>query len=114
MGAARRRRRSERTALEAAIRELSEETSINLASSALQAAYLSLPMVFSDPARDLRSHIITHVHRFVLLAGIDVVVSAADDDAKEAAWFTDFNGLASYADHHQLIAEMASGASAAS
>ncbi|MDI6025607.1 NUDIX domain-containing protein [Corticibacterium sp. UT-5YL-CI-8] len=99
--------------LEAAMRELSEETTINLAPADLRAAYRGPAVVFSDPERDPRSHIITHVHRFELPAGIDVVISAADD-AKEVAWSSDFEGLALYADHRQIIVEMASRASAAS
>ncbi|WP_269140815.1 hypothetical protein [Oryzicola mucosus] len=41
------------------------------------------------------------------------MVSAADD-TKEAAWFSDFDGLDFYADHRQIVTAMGSGASAAS
>ncbi|MDI6025252.1 NUDIX domain-containing protein [Corticibacterium sp. UT-5YL-CI-8] len=99
--------------LDAAIRELTEETTINMSPADLRIAYRDPTVVFSDPTRDPRSHIITHVHRFELPAKIEVEVRAADD-AKEAAWFTDVGPLEFYADHRQIVSAMESGASAAS
>ena len=91
--------------LDAAIRELSEETSINLSEDMLRVAFRGPATVFSDPARDPRSHIITHVHRFVLPSDVEVRVTAADD-AKEARWVDGLSGLAFYADHRSIIDSM--------
>lgn len=91
--------------LDAAIRELFEETSISLGADALRAAFLGPATVFSDPARDPRSHVITHVHHFVLPSDADMRVAAADD-AKEARWVGDVSGFVFYADHRSIIESM--------
>jgi bifunctional NMN adenylyltransferase/nudix hydrolase len=67
--------------LEAAVRELQEETSIGLLSSTLTNALVAVK-VFDHPRRSLRGRTITHAHFFDLKMDNLPEVQAADDAAR--------------------------------
>lgn len=79
---------------EAAIRELKEETN-------LKAKTIYPVGNFSEPKRDPRGHVISHVFKVIDFAG----EAKAADDAKEVEWFdlTDLPKLAF--DHKKIIKE---------
>jgi bifunctional NMN adenylyltransferase/nudix hydrolase len=88
-----------------AIRELKEETKINVARPILENS-LKKSKVFDDPIRDMRGRTITHVHIFDLNLK-EIPEIKADDDAKEVMWLS-FNEIDNiqdkfYADHYQII-----------
>ena len=95
------------TLLAASLRELQEETSLNLE----EYNYTILGGFTADePDRDPRSHIITFVHVFTLLDEPALPKIEAGSDAKDAVW-VDAQLLTSiidnssfYSDHQQLIA----------
>ncbi|TFZ04332.1 NUDIX domain-containing protein [Ramlibacter rhizophilus] len=70
--------------LEAALRELLEETRIELSPAALRAS-LRAVQVFDDPRRSQRGRVITHAHFFDLGESSPPAVQGGDD-AASAAW----------------------------
>jgi bifunctional NMN adenylyltransferase/nudix hydrolase len=88
-----------------AIRELKEETKIDVARPILENS-LKKVKVFDDPLRDERGRTITHAHVFELNLK-DLPEVKADDDAKEVMWlaFDEIDKLDNqfYADHYQII-----------
>lgn len=75
----------------AAIRELVEETSIDLPPAVLNSAFAQEGVVFDHPGRSLRGRTVTHAFKVDLdaidrKAGLPKVHGA--DDASEARWFT--------------------------
>jgi 8-oxo-dGTP diphosphatase len=81
---------------EAALRELKEETSITL-------NHLKQLGAFGKPKRDPRSHVVSIAY----FSYVDTITNAiAQDDAKEAAWFT-IDKLPELAFDHADIIELA-------
>ena len=66
---------------DSAVRELREETGLELAADSSIAV-----RVFDHPLRSLRGRTITHLHRFIVDAGGDRPPVIAGDDAAEALW----------------------------
>jgi bifunctional NMN adenylyltransferase/nudix hydrolase len=88
--------------LDAAVRELWEETSIRLPEPIARAAP---GRVFDAPRRDIRGRTVTHAFLFHLPADAPRPEPRAADDAAHAEW-RDIDGLASerlYSDHFQII-----------
>ncbi|MDR1463258.1 MAG: bifunctional nicotinamide-nucleotide adenylyltransferase/Nudix hydroxylase [Azoarcus sp.] len=71
--------------LQGAIRELKEETGLDVSDAALVDA-LRAVAVFDHPDRSQRGRIITHAHCFDLPSG-DLPAVQGSDDAAEARWF---------------------------
>ena len=98
--------------LDAAIRELKEETNIECSENQLKQAFVK-SKVFDDPYRDPRGRMITHVHLFDLnkicydLTEINV---KAGDDAGSAKWMTgeeiDENKKNFSGDQYRIICNM--------
>jgi bifunctional NMN adenylyltransferase/nudix hydrolase len=88
-----------------AIRELKEETKIDVARPILENS-LKKVKIFDDPIRDPRGRYITHVHVFDLNIK-DLPAVKADDDAKEVRWlpFSEIDNLQNkfFIDHYQII-----------
>jgi 8-oxo-dGTP diphosphatase len=82
------------TAEHAAARELKEETG-------LVALDLSLIGVYSDPHRDPRGHVVSVAYR-IAVAGHDL---RAGDDAADAAFVEDWEGLDLAFDHRNIVAD---------
>jgi bifunctional NMN adenylyltransferase/nudix hydrolase len=72
------------TLLDAAVREVREETGLDLAPEAI-AAHLLGSHVFDDPKRSARGRTITHAFHFRFSEG-EVPKVAAADDAEQARW----------------------------
>jgi len=68
-----------------AIRELKEETKIDMAVPVLEHAFKEVH-TFDHPKRSLRGRTITHAHFFKLESGHPLPNIKADDDASEALW----------------------------
>lgn len=75
---------AEEAVLESAIRELAEETGLNVTRTALQRA-LKEVRVFDDPWRSQRGRVLTHAH-FFDLPDDTLPAILAGDDAAEAFW----------------------------
>jgi len=90
------------------LRELKEETDINVPPRALEQAYRGKKM-FEDPMRDDRGDFTTHVGSFILTDSKLPKVKGMDD-AKEARWFPFAQvrrmSKALYADHYFIIQNM--------
>lgn len=91
------------------LRELIEETEIDLSAADLQSA-LKLVKVFDYPERSLRGRTITHAGLFDLGGQLPPSVKAADD-AANAQWFDlsfVIEGMEAQMmdDHHQIIIEL--------
>ena len=93
------------TIQEAALRELKEETRINVPKLALQ-KHITQFRVFDHPDRDLRGRVITHCCLIDLGDG-SLPKVRGDDDAEHAIWVPFRNVLERptefYADHAQII-----------
>lgn len=68
-----------------AIRELKEETNIDVPTAVLERAFKEVK-TFDHPKRSLRGRTITHAHFFKLEGGKPLPMVKADDDASEAMW----------------------------
>jgi bifunctional NMN adenylyltransferase/nudix hydrolase len=90
--------------LDAALRELAEETQLTVAPSALTDV-----RVFDHPDRSLRGRTITHAHMFSLQSGTLPVIRAADD-AAAARWvrIADLPAMEEtfHDDHFHILDEM--------
>ena len=90
------------------LRELGEETNIDVPPRVLEQAYRGKKM-FEDPKRDDRGDFTTHVGSFILTDSKLPKVKGADD-AKEARWFPFAQvrrmSKALYADHYFIIQNM--------
>jgi len=90
---------------DAAIRELKEETKIDVAKPILENS-LKQVKVFDYPYRDPRGRIITHVHQFELNLKELPNIKAADD-ANDVKWMSfgdiDLGYSHFYSDHYQII-----------
>ena len=75
-------------------REVREETRIELGG-------LSLIGVYSDPSRDPRAHTCS----VAFASRADVTAAAAGDDAAEARWFSDYEGLTLAFDHRKILGD---------
>jgi len=73
------------TIYQSALRELREETGINMSKSAIN-SYLAGQQVFDHPSRDMRGRTITHAFYFRLEDGGPLLRVKANDDAAEAMW----------------------------
>jgi len=82
--------------LESAIRELAEETGLNVTRAALHRA-LKAVRVFDDPRRSQRGRVLTHAH-FFDLPDETLPAILAGDDAAEAFW-TEESQLAALEEH---------------
>lgn len=91
--------------IQAALRELREETRIGVLQSTLESAFRGV-QVFDHPQRSLRGRTITHAHFFDIDSNALPSVSG-DDDAEQARWFPleEVAGLESelFEDHAQII-----------
>lgn len=82
--------------LESAMRELAEETGLNVTRAALHRALKGV-RVFDDPWRSQRGRVLTHAH-FFDLPGDTLPAILAGDDAAEAFW-TEESQLAALEEH---------------
>jgi len=93
---------------DAAIRELKEETKIDVAKPILENS-LKQVKVFDYPNRDPRGRVITHVHLFELNLK-ELPTIKATDDANKVSWTSlgdiDLNGSHFYSDHYQILKNM--------
>lgn len=89
---------------DAIIRELYEETNIDVSRQLLTASLRSTH-VFDDPGRSLRGRIITHAGLFILPQK-NLPKIKGSDDAEKAKWFplSDFYGMTEqlFEDHHSI------------
>lgn len=88
----------------AAIRELIEETKINIPFHELKNKIID-NKVFDDPKRSLRGRVITNAFHFDLSSyGSSIKVEGADD-AKKADWYDlrDLNGEVMFEDHYEIL-----------
>lgn len=93
--------------VDACVRELREETNINLSDDELKAR-ISRRAVYDDPHRSARGRTITHGFLINLDDVIGFPTITAGDDAKEAAWYP-INKLSAsemYEDHYFIIIDM--------
>ena len=94
------------TVLDGCVRELYEETNINIPKAVLRKS-LSEVRVFDHPKRSRRGRIITHAHLFKLAAGGPLPKVKGGDDAYEAMWLP-FNDVGLheqdiFSDHIHII-----------
>ena len=93
------------TLYEGAIRELLEETGIDMTFNNQDVRFYG-SIVDDDPDRDPRTHIITHIHMFMREFDSEAWLNAkGEDDAIQARWFTppECDELKFYASHDELI-----------
>lgn len=88
----------------AAIRELIEETKINIPNYALQKKIVA-NKVFDDPKRSLRGRVITNAFHFDLSDYSNTITVEGADDAKKADWYDlrDLNGEVMFEDHYAIL-----------
>lgn len=88
----------------AAIRELIEETKINIPNYALQKKIVA-NKVFDDPKRSLRGRVITNAFHFDLSDYSNTIIIEGADDAKKADWYDlrDLNGEVMFEDHYAIL-----------
>ena len=97
---------------EAALRELQEETTLNLWG---YEDMVGLPVyeyeMFDNKDRDDRAHIISHAFRFKLLDEGPLPEVKAMDDAEEVKWvpLVDLRADNMYADHYHILRRMIAG-----
>jgi len=95
--------------LDAALRELTEETALEVDEAELRAALVTT-QVLDAPYRDIRGRVITHASLFHLPAATDEApVITAADDAEAAQWtsLADLRRETTFSDHFQIIARYA-------
>ena len=88
----------------AAIRELIEETKINIPNYVLRKKIIS-NKVFDDPKRSLRGRVITNAFHFDLSDYSNMITVEGADDAKKADWYDlrDLNGEVMFEDHYAIL-----------
>ena len=88
----------------AAIRELIEETKINIPNYVLRKKIIS-NKVFDDPKRSLRDRVITNAFHFDLSDYSNMITVEGADDAKKADWYDlrDLNGEVMFEDHYEIL-----------
>lgn len=90
---------------DAAIRELKEETRIDIDTTILKNSIKKVKVI-DNPYRDPRGRFITHVH-LIKLNVKNLPIVRASDDAKEVIWMTlgsiDMRSDEFFADHYQII-----------
>lgn len=98
------------TLLDAALRELNEETHLRVHPTELKSA-LRASRTFDDPYRDPRGRFITHGHLFDLGNRIKLPHVKAGDDARDAEWVPLANLKAKefFSDHYHIIKAMTAG-----
>ncbi|MBS7701468.1 bifunctional nicotinamide-nucleotide adenylyltransferase/Nudix hydroxylase [Chelatococcus sp. YT9] len=100
--------------IDAAVRELKEETRISDSRGEVPAGVLrsyiedDKTMVFDHPHRDERARIITHAYLFRLPERTELSKIQGSDDAKHAAWYPigNLNPSEFYADHYDILRRM--------
>lgn len=92
---------------DAAVRELEEETTINLGSLA---DYVSGHMLADNPKRSLRGRVVSTVFHFDLPSQVEVSKPEGADDAAHADWYEigDLDRSMFFEDHYDLINELLS------
>lgn len=92
------------TLFEACLRELEEETGLELHASVLKQA-VGKPEVFDDPFRSVRGRTITHVFVFELAESPALPVVHGRDDARRAFWLPleDINSEMFFEDHYDIM-----------
>lgn len=98
---------SSESSLDAAIRELKEETNIALETAQLKRAWVK-KACFDDPLRSVRGRTITQVFYFHMPGGPVLPSVNAGDDAGEAQWFplANVHQLTLCEDHGQIMCQM--------
>lgn len=94
------------TLIDGVIRELKEETNINLSDNVLRKSIID-SNVFDHPERDFRGRTITHAYLFKLNNTYNLYEVKGGDDAAEASWLS-FKKIEDvqeniYADHYHII-----------
>lgn len=97
----------DRSLLDAAIRELKEETRLKIPEDALRGS-LKKVEVFADPHRSARGRIITHVHQFTLNPAKELPKANGRTDAKRAFWMpiSELKEVEFFEDHFHIINSM--------
>jgi bifunctional NMN adenylyltransferase/nudix hydrolase len=92
---------------DACVRELREETNIDLPPEMLSAAIKSRE-VFDHPYRSAIGRVITHAFHFDLSAELPVPAVRGDDDASQASWtpFAELDPAVLHEDHYFIIQRM--------
>lgn len=91
--------------IDAAIRELAEETALAVTAGELERALVTT-RVYDAPFRDMRGRVITHASLFVLEADeAGAPVATASDDAADARWFAlgELRREVMFGDHFAII-----------
>lgn len=93
--------------LDAAVRELTEETGLALTPAQVRAS-LSASRVCDAPRRDIRGRVISHAALFQLPGSGAPPSVAAADDAAEVRWvpLADLRRETMYGDHFQIVANL--------
>lgn len=100
--------------IDAAIRELMEETALAVTEAELRQA-LTVTRVYDAPFRDIRGRVITHASLFRLKAdGADAPVATAADDAADVGWFPlgELRRALMFGDHFAIIQTLIGGEAA--
>lgn len=98
---------NERT-YDAALRELTEETCINIPVYELKKRFVKTKS-YDDPKRSLRGRVITHAYLFdVSDIPLDKIKFDAADDAAEVHWFniSDINSKIMFEDHYDILMDI--------
>lgn len=95
------------TFLAAAIRELHEETALNIDGDTLK-KYLKSSELFDEPKRSLRGRTVTVAHYFELPPTQTLPQVMGQDDAKRAFWLplSELDARLMFEDHHSIISKM--------
>lgn len=96
--------------VDAAIRELMEETALSVTEQELRAAIIAT-RVYDAPFRDMRGRVITHATLFKLASNeVGRPVATAGDDAADAKWFplSDLRRDMMFGDHFAIIETLGS------
>ncbi len=93
--------------LDACLRELDEETQLNVPVSVLKGA-IKQQRVFDDPHRSSRGRTITHAFYIVLPDEVELPTVCGSDDAKDAMWvpLAELDSSQLYEDHYFIIQAM--------
>jgi bifunctional NMN adenylyltransferase/nudix hydrolase len=99
------------TLFQAALRELREETRIDLSERRLRQYLVGDGKVFDHPKRSARARVITQAFLFNLIAETSLPDIAASDDAEKAKWtaLADLDKRKMFEDHYDIIRKMVGG-----
>lgn len=95
------------TLIAACLRELAEETQLNLQEAQARSALIDR-QVFDEPRRSVRGRTITHVYYFELADNDHLPSVSASDDAIDAYWLpiNELNAVHFFEDHYFIIQSM--------